>query len=110
MPSNVVVVTVPASRKVVEVVAPGSTRLVKVVTPGPQGPRGPSGAAGSGVEFVQASPASTWVIPRPEDMARKPAVTLYSNEGALIESDVEISASFVTVTFAAPLSGSAILT
>lgn len=85
------------------------TQIIEVIQ---QGPQGPGGGASASNEFIQSAPASTWNIPFPTGMARRPDVQLYSTSGEAIEADVvaTIATSIVTVTFPSPFAGSAVLT
>jgi hypothetical protein len=97
------------SDEVIKVIAPGTPRKVKVIVAGPQGPRGPVGPIGGGFEYVQASPLATWTIPRDPEVLRTPSVTIYSESGSMVESDVDITDDFVIITFASPFAGKAVI-
>lgn len=71
------------------------------------GPQGPPGPAGNGFVHIQNTPAATWIIDH--TVGRKPVVTVYSNSGEEILTDVVSSSTQVTITFASPIAGQAIL-
>lgn len=80
---------------------------VGLAVPGPQGPPGPAGVGGA-IVHTQASPLATWTIPH--TLGRRPAVAVYLDSGEEVEADVTVSNVSVTVTFASPVSGVALLT
>lgn len=75
------------------------------------GPPGPPGSAGGqGYTHVQSVPAATWTIAVPDGFPpRRPAVALYIGD-ELVDADVVATPTTVTVTFPAPVAGSAVLT
>lgn len=85
---------------------PSSPAVVRVAT-GATGPAGPRGEAGiSGFEYTQTVAAATWTIPHA--LGRRPSVEVYAaNERVM--ADIDASTTSVTITFAAPVSGSAVL-
>jgi len=67
---------------------------------------GPTPAAP--ITYTQSTPASTWIITH--NLGRVVNVTLYNATGVQVESDVVASSSnVVTVTFASPQTGSALI-
>jgi hypothetical protein len=90
---------------------PAGGILLPALQTGPQGPEGPpgpaAGGAGSAQVFAQATPAATWVIPH--GFGRRPLVAVYDASGAELLADLAADASAVTVTFAQPTAGSAVL-
>lgn len=64
-------------------------------------------SSASGVPFTQTTPLGSWVIPH--GLARVPAVSVYIG-GEQVIADVTASDTTVTVAFAAPQSGYALLT
>lgn len=107
MSDTVVVVRAPSIVTVVR--DPG---VVTVAAAGVQGIRGQQGApgppGGTGFEYVQSSPAATWIISH--NLARKVHVSLFDADGIVIHADVvHGSLNQTTVTFAAPKTGSAVL-
>lgn len=64
-------------------------------------------AAQAGVQFTQSTPLGSWVIAH--GFGRVPAVAVYVG-GALVIADITASNTTVTVAFAAPQSGYALLT
>jgi hypothetical protein len=80
--------------------------------PGPAGPVGPVGPAGIpiSVEYFQIDPQSTWIIPVPTTFARTPSVDVFLVNGEKIIADIVATSLSVTVIFASPAAGSAILT
>lgn len=76
---------------------------------GPRGDAGPPGAPGIplGVELFQVVPAAFWSFTHA--LGRKPNVTLYDTSGEEIISDVLATDTTVTVLFATPIAGSAVL-
>lgn len=81
------------------------TALVAVPFPGPPGPPGPPGS-GSTVNHVQAAPAAVWTVPYNPLQAVYSVLVLVG--GQEVTADVDASTpGTVTITHAAPLSGSA---
>ena len=95
---------------------------------GPAGPAGPPGAAGpagatgpagpqgipgiasvNGLEYSTSVPLSTWIIPVPGDFTRLPSVTVYAENGEQVEADITVSADIVSIHFAVPFAGTAVL-
>lgn len=79
---------------------------------GPAGPDGPPGAdgapGGSAFVFTQASPSASWVIDH--NQGRKLHVTIFDTGERVVYADVEHgSTDQATITFAVPVSGSAVL-
>lgn len=74
--------------------------------PGPAGPAGNSQA----FEYTQIAPSATWIIPVPVAFARRPAVDVYLTSGEQVIADTVASASSVSIAFASPTSGTAVLT
>lgn len=70
---------------------------------------GRDGTSGGGAAFVhnQPSPSATWVIPH--TFNRYPAVDVYDATGAQVDTDVSVSDSLVSITFAFPVAGKAVL-
>lgn len=101
-------VTVEVTSHPVSVSVDGESVTVEVGTSGPQGPAGPPGA-NLAFEYVQATPLATWTIPVPVEFGRRPAVAVFLNSGEAVLADVSASSSSVTITFASPVSGSAVL-
>lgn len=95
----------------VRVLAPADPAVVRVVVPGPPGPPGPAGpaagGAGSAQVHTQATPAATWTIPH--SFGRRPVTAVFDAAGAQMLADISADASAVTVTFANPTAGSAVL-
>lgn len=81
---------------------------VEVGQSGPQGPPGPAGTTGS-FEYTQSTPLATWTIPIPGTFSRRPNITLYLSSGESVIADVSSTTTTATVTFASPVSGSAVL-
>ncbi|TXN33888.1 hypothetical protein [Methylobacterium sp. WL19] len=73
------------------------------------GPQGVPGLAGNGSSLVheQGSAASTWIIPH--NFGRRPSVSVYSASGDEMLTDVTATTTSVSVVFAQPTAGSAIL-
>ena len=70
---------------------------------------GGSGGNANTFVFTQSSPASTWVINH--GLNSPVGVTILSTGGVIVDSDVvEGSLNQVTVTFAQPFAGSAVVT
>lgn len=73
---------------------------------GPQGPPGPAG--GTAYEYVQSTPAASWIINH--NLNRPVHVTLYNDSGEIVYSDVQRgSSNTLTVSFPAPTTGSAVV-
>lgn len=81
--------------------------VIVIEVPGEQGPAGASGDAGRGQVFTQATPAATWTISH--GFGRLPITAVFDSDGAELLADIAASASSVTVTFAQPTAGSAVL-
>lgn len=93
---------------VVEVGADPAVVIVEIAgEQGPPGPPGSGGGAGSAQIFTQATPAATWVIPH--GFGRRPLVAVYNAAGSDLLADVAATADAVTITFAQPTTGSAVL-
>lgn len=101
-------VTVEVTSHPVSVSVDGESVTVEVGTSGPQGPQGPPGTNLS-FEYTQASPLATWTIPVPSGFDSRPSVTVFLDSGESVIADVSASSSSVTITFASPVSGSAVL-
>ena len=88
----------------------GVVRLTSINgLPGPAGPAGPAGNS-QAFEYTQIAPSATWIIPVPVAFARRPAVDVYLTSGEQIIADTVASASSVSIMFASPTAGSAVLT
>lgn len=74
-----------------------------VSRPGPAGPPG----SGATVRIDQSAPAGTWILPH--GFGRRPSVDVYLMNGEKVIADVTTGASTVTVVFATPQSGYALL-
>lgn len=70
---------------------------------------GPAGF-NAAFQYSQLTPLATWTIAVPVGFNRLPAVLVYLASGELVITDVISSLSSVTITFAAPVAGTAILT
>lgn len=81
---------------------------------GPAGPTGPGGPAGSGAsdsfEYLQLVPQATWIIPVPLEFSRTPSVDVFFLNGEKVLTDIVATSISVTITFASPVAGSAVLT
>lgn len=73
--------------------------------PGPAGPQGPPGASGGAYfDYVQASPAATWIIPH--NLNKRVHVTLFNSLNEIVYADiVESTLNLATVTFPTPFVG-----
>lgn len=70
-----------------------------------------SGGAGSvAFEYTQIIPIGTWTIPVPPEFARRPGVAVFLQDGEEVVADVVASSTTVSITFAAPVAGTAVLT
>ena len=87
---------------VFEMAAPPPADVVVLPVAGPRGP------AGAGEVHDQPAPASSWLIPH--SLGRWPGVAVYDLTGALIEPDISVSDSSVSISFAMPFAGKAVLT
>lgn len=107
---DVVVVQVPTAPTVVVTQVATAPTVVQVSTgvPGVQGPAGAPGDSNA-FEYAQTTALGTWTIPIPAGFARRPNVTVYSPSGELVIADVVSSLSTVSITFASPASGFAVL-
>ena len=83
-----------------------STVELQDVTAGPPGPQGPPGAAA--VVLAQLTPLATWTWPHP--LGRLPQVTVYDQDGELVDPDIHATTGAVTVTWPDPRTGTAVLT
>jgi len=81
---------------------PAAPLAAIVGPPGLQGPPGPPGPLGAPLR-LDASLASTWVLPHP--LGRVPAVAVYLAGGEGVLADVAATEAVVTVTHAAPRAG-----
>lgn len=64
----------------------------------------------NGTTYTQATPAATWTMTVPAGLGRRPAITLYDLAGDLVEGgEVHATTSTVTITFAYPFAGFAVL-
>ena len=80
--------------------------VVNIAEPGPQGPPG----VGASFEWIQTTPLATWSIPVPVGFDRRPSVDVFLAGGEMVLADVTSTDSSVTITFASPVSGTAVLT
>lgn len=62
-----------------------------------------------GTEYVQAGAASTWG-PIAHNLGRRPNVTVYDVSGNQIAPDIYASTTTVSLVFATPVAGTAVLT
>lgn len=83
------------------------TEIVEVST-GAVGPPGSPGVAGSGYLVNQPTPSGTWVLNHP--LNRKPSVAVYDVSGQQIVPDIYVTDTAVTLVFATPTAGTAVLT
>lgn len=90
-------------------IGPAGATGADSAVPGPVGPVGPAGIPIS-VEYFQTDPQSTWIIPVPTTFARTPSVDVFLVNGEKIIADIVATSLSVTVTFASPAAGSAVLT
>lgn len=60
-------------------------------------------------QYDQDTPLATWTIGVPSAMGRRPGVSIFDSNDALILSDVVASETQVTVTFPEPIAGHVIL-
>ena len=74
--------------------------------PGVQGPAGPTGPQGAPLR-IDAPFAATWILPHP--LGRVPAVQAVLASGESVIADISATATAVTVVFAAPQLGFALL-
>lgn len=86
-------------------VTPARVELQDVVA-GPPGPPGPPG--GSALIMRQLEPMATWTWPHP--LGRLPVITVYSDDGELVEPDVYATPQTVSLVFPSPYTGTAVLT
>lgn len=85
-----------------------TTTAMQIGPQGPPGPQGPAaGGAGSAQIFTQATPAATWTIPH--GFGRRPLTAVFDAAGNEMIADIAAGAAAVTVTFAQPTAGSAVL-
>ena len=86
------------------------TALVVAVDVGVSGPQGPPGASasGGGSQYEQVTSLATWTISH--TLGRRPTVTVYIGSGELVITDLTASTTSVTITFASPTAGFAVLT
>lgn len=69
-----------------------------------------SGAPTVAFEATFPTPAGSWIIAVPASFGRRPNVAVYLATGEEVHADVTASTSTVTVTFATPTAGTAVLT
>lgn len=87
----------------------GARPSIRIVSGGVQGPPGPAGPAGSSYEHTQAVAATVWTVPH--NLGYRPGVTVLTTGGLEVLADVlHLSANTLTITFLAPLAGTARLT
>jgi len=80
-----------------------------IITRGPQGIPGPPGETGGNAqEHIQSTPAATWIITA-VGFNRPPSVDVYVSDERVI-TDIYSTSTQVTITFAVPTAGRAILT
>lgn len=97
----------------VEAVASGAPVAVPVTLQAPLSASvsltsGPA-LAGWGHVHTQASAASSWHVPVPPELGRRPVVQVYLSDGELVWADVTASPTDVYVTFPAPYAGFVVL-
>lgn len=101
-----VTVIVDSSEVTVLVVDEEPTILIEQA--GPIGPIGPAGPAGDSFDYVQSTPAATWIIYH--NLNRRVHVTIFDVFGIVIYADIEHgSTNQTTITFSAPELGSAVI-
>lgn len=105
--SNSTGIATPATSPVLIPAQPYEGRLV--AAPVIVGPQGVPGLAGNGSSLVheQGSAAATWIISH--NFGRRPTVSVYSASGDEVLTDVTATPTSVSVVFAQPTAGSAIL-
>lgn len=103
--SDVIIIEVP----IVEVLTVQQVTEVVTVATGQPGPPGATGPAGVGAAFRynQAIASAEWIIPVPAEFTYQPSVTVYSDSGEQVDTDVHYSTEFITITFPSPATGSA---
>lgn len=77
-----------------------------VAEQGPSGPPGPPGAAAATV-VEQTAPSASWIIPH--NLHRRPLVQITDETGEVVFPDVIAGPTVVSVIFAQPATGTAIL-
>lgn len=109
--ANPLITITTVSAEMPQVISLGLTPLVgSTGPPGPPGPPGSGGVSSLAFEYAQLAPLATWTIPVPVGFARRPAVAVYLSSGEHIIADTVASASSVSIAFATPTAGSAVLT
>lgn len=90
-----------------QVVVVETTTSLSVTAPGPAGPPGPTGGFTSHFH-TQSSPSSAWVVNH--NLGRRCHVTVYVPDGREVEADVvHNSNNQVAITFASPVTGTALI-
>lgn len=85
-----------------------TTEVVQVSLGGIPGPRGVPGPPGNPATVTeQHTPAGTWVVPH--TLNRLPAVAVYDAGGQQILPDSYVTTNSVTLVFAEPTAGTAVL-
>jgi hypothetical protein len=108
-PGQQVVIPVPVPQQSVPVYELGKGPKGDPGPPGDPGPKGDPGPAGGSQVFPQLSPAGTWNITH--TFGRYVQVQLLTLAGVVFDSDViQGNTSTVTVIFANPTAGYAVLT
>ena len=85
----------------------GSAVLLPALQTGPQGRPGVGGGSSAAVVVPQATPSASWAIPHP--FGRLPSVTVYDASGSELIADISATPTMVSVVFAKPTAGSAVL-
>ncbi|WP_371784686.1 hypothetical protein [Streptosporangium subroseum] len=76
---------------------------------GPAGPTGPQGPPGNTIAIVQSTPSASWVLTH--NLGHKPQVSILDESGNVIHTDVtHFDTNRISVVFAQPQAGSALLT
>ena len=107
--SDTYLVVVAADPPPLQVVVRDPEQFSVVVSqaPGPPGPPGPTGPAGQALVHDQPAAAGSWLIPH--TFGRWPDVAVYSLAGERIEPDITVGDTAVTISFATPTAGKAVL-
>jgi hypothetical protein len=92
----------------VTTVSPGVIRVDGIGSTGPVGPAGPPGTTGTLYTFVQSGLSASWVIAH--GLGTFPSVTVVDSGGTEVIPNLHYdNSNQITLTFAAPTSGTAYL-
>jgi hypothetical protein len=103
------VTVAPPEIPTVTIAPPGPATVTVLPVVGPRGAQGlPGTPGGNGFAFTQSTPAAAWIIDH--NLGRKVHVTVFDLTETVVFADVQHgSLNQVTISFAGPVAGSAVV-